>query len=77
VAADMEKARFGYLASRYLVIDVLPAPEGAVMIMILFAALIAAKKWKIPEKKKITPSFSRNPVVYEILHFTNPRIPSE
>jgi hypothetical protein len=35
VAAEMLKASLGYLFSKNRVIEVLPAPDGAVMMMIL------------------------------------------
>jgi hypothetical protein len=35
VVAETEKESCGYLLSKYFVIEVLPAPEGAVMMMSL------------------------------------------
>jgi len=44
--ADTEKASCGILSSKYLVTEVLPAPEGAV-IMINFPVFSAIKKFGV------------------------------
>ena len=35
--AEIEKERKGYLANKYFVIDVFPAPDGAVMMINFFS----------------------------------------
>ena len=44
MAAEIEKASWGNTRIKCLVIDVLPAPEGAVMMMILLGVAICKEK---------------------------------